>query len=316
MDGYWRGFLLDRRASKASPKTLQWHETSYKRLTEFIAETGQSSVPLDWDATFLREFIVWLQERKGRNGEPLSDFTVRTWVNSIFAYCKWLFNEEVLVKDITARVKKPKLPDIQKPSFTGTEMNALIKAAKSTRYALRDTAIMLTLFDTGIRSSELCNLRIGDFLQDTLILVIKQGKGRKDRVVPISVKTAVAITKYLNKMRMSGDRFGEHPRRMSARVSGTDMDAPLFIGERGKLTTSGLESLVKRLAKAADVENVHPHRFRHTAALFLLRNGADIVTVQRILGHTNIEMTKKYIDLLHDDLSRVHALASPVTNLM
>lgn len=300
MDSLKRGFMLDRRSSGATPKTLSWHETALGKFTHFLEEAGVNNNPNAWNTFLLREFIVWLQEQEGRGTEKLSGYSVRTYVNSVWAFCKWLYQEEVLDTDITIRAKKPKLPDTQKSAFTEKELGLLIGAAKNTGYALRDSAIILLLLDTGIRAQELCNLVAGDFHQEETIMVIRQGKGRKDRILPLSVKTAVAISKYL--LRSRGADI--HP------------NEPLFVNHHGnELTPSGLLQLIKRIAKKAGVEDAHPHRFRHTSALFFLRNKGDVMTLQRILGHSDLSITRHYLNLLNDDLVKVHASASPVTNL-
>lgn len=289
-----RAFLIDRQGQSASHKTLQWHETAFKRFNAFLSESEHSSVPADWTAGTLREYTVWLQQ------QSLSPYSIRTYANSLWAFCRWLYQEELITVDIAAKAKKPKLPKDQKAAFAEDDVLSMLHAAKRTQNAHRDTAIMLLLLDTGIRASELCNLTVRDFLQADNLILIRQGKGNKDRAVPISVQTSVALTRYL------------HRRTEPINDNGT----ALFMSAKSKhLTPSGLLQLVKRIASSAGVEDVHPHRFRHTAALYFLRNGGDSLVLQRILGHTTLQMTNRYVHLLTDDIATQHAKASPVLNL-
>lgn len=301
MDTFQRGFLQDRQSQGATKGTLNTHRQCLHKFNQYLSDTEQSTDVTTWSRYSLRGFIVWLQETPTkRTGKPLNAFSVRGHVNSVWAYCRWLYQEELIETDITIKAAKPKLPDDQKTPFTDNDLIAMIAASKRTRMAERDYAIILTLLDTGLRASELCNLSVGDFLQSDMRLLVRRGKGQKDRATPISHKTAIALQKYLTRKRGNP----------------TDKSVPLFTNQKGhRLTRTGLLQLIYRLADDAGVENAHPHRFRHTAAILLLRNGGDVFTVQSILGHSDLNMTRKYVNLLTEDLARVHAVASPVANL-
>lgn len=286
-------FVLDRKSQGMTPKTIRWHETSLLKFSSYLESIGDVP-PSEWTASTLRGFTIFLQE------QDLSPASVRTHVNSIWAFARWLFEEEIIDVNIAEKAKKPRVPKKQKTSFTATEMKAMLDAASTTLNRYRDVAILYIMFDTGMRAQEVCNLTVGDFHSAEGILMVRSGKGQKDRVTPISSKTSIAIHRYLGKHR-------------SLKL---DKHEPLFLNKRhGALTPSGLIQLVKRIAKKSGVQGVHPHRFRHSSALHFLRNGGDALTLQRILGHSTLDMTNKYVAMLSDDLTRVHSTASPVKNL-
>ncbi len=162
--------------------------------------------------------------------------------------------------------------------------------------ALRDKTIILLLLDTGIRASELCGITALDVdLKNRRIVVM--GKGDKGRTLPISAETAKSLWRY-----------------MSARQDAPARE-PLFASQAGgPLDRQALLALLVDLGKRAGVNDVHPHRFRHTFAITFLRNGGNVYELQMALGHTTMEMVRTYLALAETDLQRAHEEASPVTN--
>jgi site-specific recombinase XerD len=188
-------------------------------------------------------------------------------------------------------VRKINIPKYRIPRiipFTEKEIRKILSVCKFSR----DHAIVLTLLDTGARASELVGLRLADWRPGYLKVL---GKGRKERAVPVSDRTDRAIARQV--------RLGhpDHP-----------LFANLLTGE--PMVYDTLRSLMDRLQEQAGVHDVHAHRFRHTFAITFLRNGGDIYTLQKILGHSTLEMVKTYLDIAKSDIARAHEKASPVTN--
>ncbi|HZO87079.1 MAG TPA: tyrosine-type recombinase/integrase [Chthonomonadaceae bacterium] len=169
--------------------------------------------------------------------------------------------------------------------FTPEQGNALLQAAKRSSHRRRDEAILLFLLDTGVRASELCAIQIRHLgMQSRRCTVL--GKGNKHRMVPFGGTTAKALWQYLR----------EDPR---------DPDDPMFISERGEpLTRSGLRQLMERLGKAAQIERARcsPHTWRHTFTVEFLRAGGNVFSLQQMLGHTNLQMTNRYVALAQADI--------------
>lgn len=162
--------------------------------------------------------------------------------------------------------------------------------------ARRDTAIVLTLLDTGLRVSELARLFVEDVdMEKGEIFVAPYGSGRKtkSRYVYIGASTRKALWKYL----------AERQARPSER---------LFLTEHGNaMNRTSIRVLVNALGQRAGVTDVHPHRFRHTFAISYLRNGGDVFTLQRLLGHSTLTMVLHYLKLADTDSAAAHKRASP-----
>jgi len=176
-----------------------------------------------------------------------------------------------------------------------TKRGNYVKADRPT--AVRDRAIFTVLLDTGLRVSELVDLTIADYNQQTGQLQIQHGKGNKRRVAFVGLSGRQAIWKYLAKRKLSTPK------------------AHLFATRtENKLDRIAVLRLVKRAALRAGVDNAHPHKFRHTFAITFLRNGGTPLELQRLLGHEKLDTVLIYVQLASADLAAAHVRASPVDN--
>jgi integrase/recombinase XerD len=172
----------------------------------------------------------------------------------------------------------------------------------SSAESYRDSVIILILLDTGLRVSELINLKIDNvWLDEGLIKVL--GKGNKERLVPIGKQIRKLLWRYINQYRPETAR--------------PNLDN-LFLTRDGRpLTKNRVDSIMKRYGKIAELTGIRcsPHTLRHTFAINYLRNGGDVFSLQKILGHSSLEMTRRYCELANADIKKAHAIASPVDNL-
>ena len=165
----------------------------------------------------------------------------------------------------------------------------------ATPCADRNRAILLLLLDTGLRASELCGIKIHQLDLDHRKVKIF-GKGSKERVLPYSARTGQVIWKYLATQRPD-DHLGQ----------------ALFATQRGQpLTRTHLRHIIERICARADLPKYTPHDFRHTFAVTYLRNYPNIYTLQEMLGHTTLDMVKRYLAISQHDLTDAHRHASPV----
>jgi site-specific recombinase XerD len=228
----------------------------------------------------------------------------------------WMVEEELVEVHVVRQVKAPKPETPLIKPLSEKDVKLLLASVEYSRpymrhfqYEpcmnrnpnwLRNKAIIFLLLDTGVRATELCSLAIQDFdLRNKEIEVQAQGaKGNKGRIIPVTAKTAKLLWRYL------------------ATRSEADKTEPLFASKSTglSLTRDGLGIMLRRLGKKAGVEGVHPHRFRHTFAINYLRNGGDAFTLQRILGHSDMAMTRRYLQIAREDLAIRHHSASPVAN--
>lgn len=295
------GFLLARLADGYSPSTIAQYGWGLKMVTNQITKSLKDVTTDD-----LRRVMATVQA-----GElsPVSKFHV--W-KAIRAFYKWASAEGLSGRpDIPLTQPKFQLPEIL--PFTADEIKTLLKACDKTTpsagkrksftmnrpQALRDKAIILTLLDTGVRASELCRLRVQDVDLTQGILSInpyRSGLKSRPRVIPIGQNTRKAIWRY----------WASREQKTNDPAFSTDENRPL---DRGSLL-----HLIVRLGKRASINNTHPHRFRHTFAIMFLRNGGDVFTLQRLLGHSSLEMVRHYLTLASSDDENAHRRASPVDN--
>jgi integrase/recombinase XerD len=161
----------------------------------------------------------------------------------------------------------------------------------------RDRAILITLLDTGLRASELCKLTVKDYDPKTGRIGVKQGKGKKDRTVYLGTAARRVVWRYL------ADRPNAKP------------GEPLFATrELTHLDRDNLRHLIERTAERAGVEHANVHRFRHTFAINFLRNGGNLLELQRLLGHERLDTLHIYVQLAQSDLRAAQTMASPADN--
>jgi site-specific recombinase XerD len=200
------------------------------------------------------------------------------------------------------RLKLPKLPTTFPEPLGEEEIQRVLTASlDGTHERLRNFAIMMLLLDTGIRLDELVNLRISrvDFAIGEMTIL---GKGRKERKVPIGTQVKKALIDYLTKERLD-------------EVNPQDEDR-LFLNADGyHITHDTVEKLFQRIKKAAGSSKLHPHACHHTFSVRYLINGGDAFSLQKILGHTSLEMTRKFVNLASGDVKEKHRKFSPMDNL-
>ncbi|MFA5095550.1 MAG: site-specific tyrosine recombinase/integron integrase [Candidatus Paceibacterota bacterium] len=265
-------------------------------LTRFL-DFVKNDNPTNINDNTVREFRLWLNRQSTGNnkatGETLSKKTQNYYLIAIRAFLKYLARQGI--KSMPAeRIELAKITERSLDLITQTELRRLLDAPKGNDIkSLRDKAILELLFSTGLRVSELCSLTNDIDLGSEQFSI--RGKGGKIRVVFISPEAKDAIKKYLALRK--------------------DMDDALFVKvgketsqkETGPLTKRSIERIVKQYAiKAGISKKVTPHIIRHCFATDLLQNGADIRSVQMMLGHSNIATTQIYTHVTDRQLLDVH----------
>lgn len=285
-------YELFARSSNRSVHTITSMRYHVRRFVVFL-ETAQLSTRCDTvTARTIRDFIVSVQQTHAPKTVSNNVVALKT----IFAFA---VREELLASDPTHRVATPKLPTTDFEIFSKKDIDTLLTACdRTTLMGLRDFAIVMTLFDSGIRASELVLIRDESIDWDRgLVRVL--GKGAKERQVPVSARTLRSIRRY------------QRGRDKSA----IENPPTVFLNHVGdSLTTSGLLQLLERLGKRTGL-HVHPHKFRHSFAVHALRNDAREFDIQDCLGHTTLYMTKHYARQSAVDLSERHKRFSPADRL-
>lgn len=281
-------------------RSLKTVENYDHYLSVFLEHTGLKS-PADISDDAVREFRLWLNRQvTGKNkktGDTISKKTQNYYLIALRAFLKYLARQEI--KTLPAeRIELAKVPERSLELITEAELKRLLASADGEEITdLRDRAILELLFSTGLRVSELCSLtRDLDLSTDELSI---RGKGSKVRVVFISDEAKKILKKYLDKRK--------------------DLDEALFVqlSRNGKttkqrkgnigLTGRSIERIIKQRAiKAGISKKVTPHTMRHMFATDLLGNGADLRSVQALLGHANIGTTQIYTHVTDRHLRDIH----------
>ena len=278
-----------------SENSIRGYVSDLNSLLEHINKLGIREFK-DLELKDIRSWLAHFQN----NGAARS--TIARRIVSIRAFTYWAASQGWIPTDIGAELEIPKsarkLPEVLNQS----EANLVVESMQTrvneapTAENLRDLAIIEVLYASGIRISELCGLDIGniDFSRNTLNVI---GKGNKERVVPIGIPAARALDNYLKNGRET--------------FANTKSGSAVFLGSRGKRIDQRLAREVVYDAMAAIGSEMGPHGLRHTAATHLLEGGADLRTVQEILGHSSLSTTQIYTHVSPERLKEAYKQAHP-----
>jgi integrase/recombinase XerD len=280
------------RSSGHTAKTIRCHTQTIQLFVRFLKANNLPTTVEELHVDYVRE---WLDEQRDRG---LSDYTLATRVRSLRAFTNWLVQEEWLDRDPLLRLKVPKVEDKPKEVLTPEQVDKLLATCdRDTANGLRDIAIMILLYSTGLRATELASLRVDDVDYERGLVIVRRGKGGKYRVVPLGNKADRAISRYLSK-----------------RPQGED-DPRLFLTDKGRsITYVTLRQMLRRRGDKAGI-HANPHLFRHSFAVQYLRNGGKLETLKAIMGHTTFEVTLHYARLAGVDISTAHDTADPARSL-
>ncbi len=302
-----RGFQLSCQTEGKSPKTTEWYVTFVTRFLNFLKSNGSPTKIQKVGREHIRNFIRYLQvnARTPRSNKPLSPATVQGYVRSLKAFYAWAEREGYVSSNVMLKIPVPKAPAKVINTFTDEQFLKFVDLCKSSNATgTRNLAILLLMLDAGVRVSECKGIELSDVnLQDGTIL-IRHGKGSKERIVPIGSLVQKTLWKYIHSSR---------PKPFTSQIS------RLFLNSRGlPLTRSGIQQIIRRYGKKAGISNVRcsPHTFRHTFAKNYLLNGGDIFSLQRILGHSSLSSVRIYLNLFATDIKKQHLRFSPVDNLV
>ncbi len=289
----FRSWLLVERGY--SPLTVESYLSDINELSAFC---GQGAGKDPFKVETLRGFIASLH---GRN----SPASVARKLSALRTFFRYLLREKIIVDNPLQGIANPKLVRYIPSFLTVDEVFCLLDAPdRRDTFAFRDQAVMELLYATGMRVSELtaCNYKDLDF--DTGMLKV-MGKGRKERMVPFGRAAAEALRRYFSQREsliINRIERGHQPER----------DA-LFLNNRGsRLTARSVERMIRTYGQRAGIQvTVTPHALRHSFATHLLEMGADLRTVQELLGHVSLSTTQKYTHVNMEHLTRVYDQAHP-----
>ncbi|MEN8252712.1 MAG: site-specific tyrosine recombinase/integron integrase [Patescibacteria group bacterium] len=280
-----------------SQKTIENYDHYLQRFVEFIKKEKNINAPEDITLDIVHKYRVYLHRYEMSDGSTFKTSTQNYHVIALRNFLKYLSKMDI--KTLAAeKIEVGKTPQREVEFLTPEEVTRLIHSANGkNRAAKRDRALLELLFSAGLRVSEIVSIDKEDLNLKRQEFSVR-GKGDKIRIVFISDTAKKALEEYI-----------------SAR---NDMDPALFVRDKTgtnkeadakslRLTTRSVQRIVKKYAtKAGIVKDVHPHTLRHSFATDLLQNGADIRSVQAMLGHANITTTQIYTHITNENLKNIH----------
>ena len=291
-------YIQDHVGGNSSEKTLEWHRTALGLLRLFLEEELDITQIDDVEADDISAWFAQMRTTPGAHGKVRSERTIQTYARSARAFFHWLLRRETIERNPFDQVVFPKVgrPLIQ--TITTEEFERLLLACAppnetgpfAERAAVRNRAILWLLFDTGIRVSELCGLRLGDFDRRHGLITVR-GKGSKERRIALGSNCLRNLLYYLDRHRPGEEELAEW---------GSSGEDHLFLSEtRQPLTKNGMEMLFKRLKARAGItgKRISPHILRHTFAINYLVKSNDPFSLQELLGHEDLATVQNYMHM-------------------
>ena len=281
-------FLIDQQVRGNSPKTLRYYRQTLRFFTEYTGSIPVSEVTL----SVCKRYFLHLSQKN------VTTTTVQTYIRGLRAFLAWCYAEGYISENIPARFKLPKAQRKTVDVLTDDEIQRLFSCFNlRTLIGARDFAICALMLDSGLRLNEVVTLeRDGVHVAEGYAIV--NGKGNKQRIVPLGLQSRRALIRYM----------GRAPKcSIATCLVENDQLIPL--------SQHAVASLFRRLKKIANIPRLHPHLLRHSFATRYLDNGGDIYSLQQILGHTSLEMVKRYVHLIPSKTIICHAQYSPLDTL-
>ncbi|WP_256762425.1 tyrosine-type recombinase/integrase [Cohnella sp. WQ 127256] len=317
LDYYFNVFLRAKQTEGLKPRTLNDHKSHYRYLQRWLIER-YSTLKLDeLTADHVRQYVQhMLSEQHLYASHPtlqnhntakgLSPATVNIRTRTLKCFLRFLHTEGYLSTDLASRVKLKKVKEDTIGAFTMEQVLQLLSAPSQREYVgFRDYVLLTLLLDTGLRINEALSLNIDDLniVNKTITVRATVAKNGTSRVVPVTKRTVELLAALIQ----------ENQKQFGKRYPST-----LFLLNSGKpLTYNQAYERIRLHDDKAGITGVRvsPHTFRHTFAKLYIKNGGDLFTLQKILGHHDISMVRKYVQMSQRDLQEQHEQSSPLVGV-
>jgi integrase/recombinase XerD len=287
-------FLVAKRAEALASRTLEDYETHFGYFYEFLEGDIKAD---DITADLMREYLAYMIHDRG-----LKPMTVNLRVRTLRAFMRFCFTGGYITEPVHEKFKPVKVPEDTIQALTPSEMKVLLSVIDESFYAgYRNQVMIYSLLDTMVRISELLSIKREnvDLKAGSIYLEADITKNRKARIVPLSSQTIKLITQYIAETSDFQSEF------LFLTNDGRQLSANTF---RRDMQDYGEKALIKN-------KRVSPHTLRHTGALFYIMNGGDPFSLQKILGHSDMSMVRKYIQMTESGVKRQHNAFSPLNRL-
>jgi len=307
LETLFRTYELFNRSEGKSELTIAWYNDKLRGYLRWLTENEHPPDLSSFRMDRVREFVLHLQEKEVKHErnpfvptkhEKLSGHTIRGYVRTLKAFSSWLYEEAYTDGNILQRYRLPKARKVEPEWLGHDEIERLLGVFdRKTTLGARDYALVVTLLDTGLRCAELCHLTLSNAdLEIGELKVI--GKGNKERTVPVGLRAVRALRRYRDHFR-------------------PPVEAPdFFFTLDGKpMTVHTVQMMIRRAKRLSGTLRLHVHLLRHTFAIHYLMAGGDVFSLQNILGHTTLEVTRLYVNMVSGQVKEKHRLYSPMDNM-
>lgn len=265
-----------------SQNTIEAYKNDIRKFQKYLGEFGKDILSFTKN-----DFILYLNHLRD-SGNQTS--TIARNITSLRGLCRFMLSEGIIEEDPVENLDTPKgwkrLPKI----LSIDEVSSLLEKPKGKTLSLRDKAILQLIYSSGLRASEIINLKLGDINFEAGFITVT-GKGSKERIVPVNERTLKSIKRYMEKLRLLLLKKKTTPN--------------LFIAKGGKpMTRQRLWQLIKLYSEGLS-SKVSPHTLRHCFASHLLNGGADLRALQKMLGHADISTTQIYTKVTPERLKKI-----------
>jgi len=290
----WRQRFIEYLITRGfAARSLESYGRSALVFVQFLEQRGLAQIA-NLTRTLLEEYRLHLFSQKTRQGKPLALKTQAMHLTVVRRFVRFLYRQDYLLVDVSEGLELPRQPRaLPRNLLTERQTIELLESPDvTTALGLRDRAILELLYSTGLRNQECAHLLLDHLEEPNQCLRVVNGKGGKDRVVPLGDEAEIWVQEYLQKAR---------PKLL--RRPG---ESHVFLSSRGKpLNRGALTALVGRWAKKAGLPHSTPHLLRHCVATHMLKRGANLRHLQALLGHACIGTTERYTQVEISDLCKV-----------
>lgn len=285
-------FIIDRQARNLSPRSIEFYTDELRRFESFLTDLH---IRLIYRITpdLIRQYLIELSAKRNPGGVAAAYRSIKAWLNW------YTFEiEDPSYQNPIRKIHAPKVKNDPLPGVSLDQIHALLLVCPRNANGQRDRAMILTLLDSGLRKTEFTNLNYGDLDLKTGAVHVRSGKGNKDRTVFLGSRSRREIIRYL---RYRGD---------------LSKNSPLWATSTAvRLTPAGLRQVIRRLSARAGIPEPQIHDFRRTYAIECLRNGYDLITLMRLMGHTDTKVLQRYLRIIDTDLIPTSDRKSPADAL-
>lgn len=284
-------FLIEQQIRGNSKNTVVYYSRCLGFFADFIDNSNYSINKLT--VADCKQYYFYLTQK------DITTTSVQTYIRALRSFLSWCYDENYITDNISERFKLPKAQRKTIDVLTDTEIQRLFACFSSFSFLdIRNYCIVALMLDSGLRLNEVVTLESGNVhIAEGYIIV--NGKGNKQRIVPLGLHSKKALLRYSARIPLKCDK------------------TPLFLKDNlTPLNQSTIKQLFRKLKIKAEIPRLRPHLLRHTFATRYLENGGDIYSLQMILGHTSLEMVKKYIHLTNAKTAVNFTSYSPLDNVL